>query len=106
MINFINLLCRKDGRIEPRKYLNLEISTDQLQILNLAEQDLRGSTTFQYAMKKSIRKLATRKLNVVGNMVGNCSVLTSEKSIKIDTEDMQIAATYEDITERQENSSP
>ena len=37
LINFINLLCIKDGRLEPSNYLNLEISTGQLQILNLAE---------------------------------------------------------------------
>ena len=79
MINFIHLLCRKDGRIEPNKYLNIEISTDQIQILNLSEKDLRRSKYFQDVMQKSNRKLATRKINVIGNMVGHFSVLTSEK---------------------------
>ena len=79
IINFINLLCSKDGKLEPIKYLNVEIITDQLQILNLTKQDLRRSTIFQYTMQKSGRKPATRKLNVIGNMVGHCSVLTSEK---------------------------
>ena len=51
-------------------------------------------------MHKSIRKLATRKLTVIGNMVGHCSVLTSEENLKRATEGMHIAATYEDITER------
>ena len=78
MVNLKNLLCRKDGRLEPSNYLNIEISTDKLQILNLAKQDLRRSTIFQDAMQKSSRKLATRKLNAIGNMVGNFIVLTSE----------------------------
>ena len=78
MINFGNLLCSKDGRLEPSKHLNLEISTDQVQILNLADQDLRRLTISRDAMQNSSRKLATRKLDVIGNMVGYCSVLTGE----------------------------
>ena len=70
MMNFRNLLCRKDGRLEPRKHLNLEISTDQLQMLNLANRGLRRLTIFQDVMQKSSKKLSTRKLNVIGNMVG------------------------------------
>ena len=79
MINFKNLLCRKDGRIEPSKYSNIEISTDQIKILKLTKQDLRRATIFQDAMQESSRKLATRKLNAIGNMVGHCSILTSVK---------------------------
>ena len=52
-------------------------------------------------MQKSSRKLATRKFNVIGNMVGHCSVITREGNIKIATKEMQLAATYEDITEGQ-----
>ena len=52
-------------------------------------------------MQKSGRKPATRKLNVIGNMVGHCNVLTSEKNLKRSTEDMQTAASYVYITERQ-----
>ena len=79
MKNFINLFCRKVGRLEPSSYLDLEISTDQSQILNLSKQDLRRSTNLQDSIQKSSRKLATRKLNVIVNMVGHCSVLTNEK---------------------------
>ena len=42
---------------------------------------------------------------MIGNMVGHCSVLTSEENIKRATEDMQLAETYEDITEIQEQST-
>ena len=104
MINFINLLCRKDGKLKPSKYLNIEISNYQIQNLNLAKQYLRRSKKFQDSMQKSSRKLATRKLNVIGNMVVHCSVLTSEENIKRDTEDMQLAETYEDIKESHKQS--
>ena len=106
MINFRNLPCIKDRSLEPSKYLNIEISNNQLQNLNVSEQDLKGSIFFQYAMQKSNRKLATRKLNMIANMIGHFSVLTSEENLKRATEDMQLAATYEDITERQKNSIP
>ena len=82
MINSRNLLCSKYVRLEPNNYLNIEISTEKLQISNLAKQYLRRSKYFQDAMHKSSRKLATRKINVIGNMVGNCSVLTSEENLK------------------------
>ena len=88
MINIRNLLCIKDVRLESSKYLNLEISTDQLQILNLDDQDLRRSTILQNAMQKSSKKISTRKINVIGNMVGHCSVLISEENLKRATEDM------------------
>ena len=52
-------------------------------------------------MQKPSRKIATRKLNVIGNMLGHRSVLTSEENLKRFTEDIHIAGTYEDITERQ-----
>ena len=100
MINFRNLLCRKDGELKPSDYLNPEISTDQLQILNFSKQDLRRSTIFQDDMQKSSSKLATRKFNLIGNMVEKCSVLTSEENLKGATEDMQLAETYEYIIER------
>ena len=35
---------------------------------------------------------------MTGNMVGQCSVLTSEENLKRATEDIQLVATYEDIT--------
>ena len=49
-------------------------------------------------MHKSSRKLATKKINEIGNMVGHCSVLTSEENLKIATEDMKLPTTNEDIT--------
>ena len=85
MLKFRNLLCRKYGKLEPSKYLNIEISTDKIQILNFDEQDLRRSTIFQDAMQKSSRKLATRKPNMIGKMVGHCSVITSEENLKRST---------------------
>ena len=100
MINFRNLLFRKDGELEPSDYLNPEISTDQLQLLNFSKQDLRISTIFQDDMQNSSSKLATRKLNSIGNMLGHCSVRTSEENLKRATEDMQLAETYEYIIER------
>ena len=78
MINSGNIICIKDGGLEPSKYLNPEISTDPLKNLNLSKQDLRRSKKFQDAIQKSSRKLATRKLNMIVNMVGNCRVLTGE----------------------------
>ena len=52
-------------------------------------------------MQNSSRKLATRKINVIGNMVGHFSFLTSEENTKIDTEYIQLTSTYEYIIERQ-----
>ena len=51
-------------------------------------------------MQKLSRKLATSKPNVIGNMVGHCSVLNREENTKRATEETKIAATYEDIIER------
>ena len=99
MINFRKSLCKNDGRLEPSKNLNIEICIDQFQLLNFDEKDLRKSTVFQDAMQNSIRKLATSNLNVIGNMVEHCSVLTSEENLKRDTEDVQLASIYENITE-------
>ena len=100
MINLKYLLFIKDGRLESSKYIKLEISTDQLQILNLSEKDLRRSKFFQDVIQKSIRRLGSRILNLIGNMVGNCSVLTNEKNLKRSAEDMQTAASYVYMTER------
>ena len=47
MIRYRNMICSKDGRLEPSKYLDLEISSDQSKILFLAEHDLRRSTIFK-----------------------------------------------------------
>ena len=52
-------------------------------------------------MQNPRRKLATRKLNVIVNMLLHCIFITSEEDIKRATEDMQLAATYKDITEKQ-----
>ena len=52
-------------------------------------------------MQKSSRKLATRKLNMIVDMVGHCSALTSEDNLKRDTKYMQLAENYEYIIERQ-----
>ena len=101
MVEFRNNICSVDGRLEPSKYLDLEVSSDQNKLLNLAEQDIRRSTIFQEAMMKSNRKLATRKLNIIGNMAGHCSVLTSNENIKRAREDCRLASTYEEINERQ-----
>ena len=101
MVNFRNLRCSKNGKLEPSSYLHLEISMDQEKILNLAEQDLRRSLIFRDAMQSSNRKLATRKLNVIGNMVGHCSVLTSDENLRRAREDCRLAACYEEISERQ-----
>ena len=51
-------------------------------------------------MQKSIRKLLTIKLNVIVNMVGHYSVITSEENPNRDTKEIKLAATYEDIIER------
>ena len=74
---------------------------DQEKILNLAEQDLRRSLIFCDAVQSSNRKLTTRKLNVIGNMVGHCSVLTSDENLRRAREDCRLAACYEEISERQ-----
>ena len=92
MVNFRNLRCSKNGKLEPSSYLHLEISMDQEKILNLAEQDLRRTLIFRDAMQSSNRKLATRKLNVIGNMVGHCSVLTSDEHLRRAREDCRLAA--------------
>ena len=52
-------------------------------------------------MQKSSRKLVNIKLNVIVNMVVHCIVITSEENPKIDTEEIKLAATYEDIIEGQ-----
>ena len=101
IVRYLNMMCNKDGKLEPSKYLGLEISSEQLQILNLAEQGLRRSNTFQDAMGKSSRKLATRKLNVIGNLTGHSSVITSDENLRRAQEDCRLASTYEEINERQ-----
>ena len=101
MVNCRNLSCSKDGKLEPSSYLHLEIRIDQNIILNLAEQDLRRSNIFHDAMQMSSRKLSTRKLNVIGNMVGHCSVFTRNENLRRSKEDSRLAASYEEIIERQ-----
>ena len=104
MVRFRNMMCSKDGKLEPSKYLGLEISSEQLQILNLVEQDLRILNIFQDAMEKSSRKLATRKLNVIGNLTGHSSIITSDENLRRVRKDYRLASTYEEINERQKQS--
>ena len=52
-------------------------------------------------MEKSSRKLATRKLNVIGNLTGHSSVITSDENLRRAQEDCRLASTYEEINERQ-----
>ena len=100
MVNCRNLSCSKDGKLEPSLYLHLEIRTDQNIILNLAEQDSRRSNIFHDTMQMSNRKLSTRKLNVIGNMVGHCSVLTRNENLRRPKEDCRLTVSYEAIIER------
>ena len=37
MVEFRNNICSVDGRLEPSKYFDLEVSSDQNKILNLAQ---------------------------------------------------------------------
>ncbi len=101
MVRFWNMMCSKDGKLEPSKYLGLEISSKQLQILNLAEQDLRRSNIFQDAMGKSSRKLATRELHIIGKLRGHISLITSDENLRRTQEDCRLASNYDEINERQ-----
>ena len=50
---------------------------------------------FRDAMQSSNRKLATIKLNVIGNIVGHCSVLASDENLRRTREDCRLAVCYE-----------
>ena len=100
MVRFWNMMYSKDEKLEPSKYLGIYISSEQLQILNFVEHDLQKSNIFRDAMGKSSRKLATRKLNVIGNLTGQSSVITSGENLRRAQEDCRRASTYEKIKER------
>ena len=47
------------------------------------------------------RKLATRKLNIIGSLTGYSSVITSDENLKRAQEDCRLVSSYKEINEKQ-----
>jgi len=89
-------------KIIPSTELNVEISSDALKCIQPTQSELRRANILHDSFgKRAIRKCAKRKLNNIGNIVGQCAVVNDETNMARMRENLVFAESMAEIVRRE-----